>query len=205
MESQDLRRRVDELRAEAASLRRRNNDHFTSLESEYGVERDRLAREQFGIEQSAESADTQAKAAQREVAKLAKQIEERETKAAAAELRGHVAEAQELLEYALGLRAAQETHEARARQATLDGAELRERAAGVERRRTKLHVEREDLAKQALAVEQEIDKLDQQADLLEQASGQRTEGEAEALLAKAAAITVDRTVINAVIPESFDG
>ena len=100
----DLRVRIDAVRAEAASLRRRNNDQFTSKETELGIERDRLAREQFGIEQSAESADTQVKTEQREVAKLAKQIEARETKAAAAEQRGDTDEARaELREYALGL------------------------------------------------------------------------------------------------------
>ena len=145
----------------------------------------------------------QAKAEQREVAKLTKEMAERETKAAAAEQRGDVAEARELREFALGLRAAQQTHEARARQATLDGAALREQAATVERRRTELHVEREDLAKQTFAAEQEIDKLERQADLLEQASAQ-SGGDAEALVTEADAITVDRTVIDAVIPESFD-
>jgi hypothetical protein len=215
----NLRPRIDALRAEAKSLRQRNNAEFKTKESDLGIERDRLAREQYGVEQSAKSADIQVNVERREVASLVKQIQEREATAAAAEKRGAVQDASEHREFADGLRATMATHEARARQAELDAAELRERAAGIDRHRTELKVERDDLANHTFAAEREIDKLEQQADLLQQARLKFTEAdvagddvgrrstlslEAEALVTKAGAIEVDRSVLRVVIPEVPD-
>jgi hypothetical protein len=215
----NLRPRIDALRAEATSLRRQNNEQFTSRMSELGIERDRIAREHDGVAQSAKSADTLVKAEQDAFNKLGKDITAREAKATAAERRGDVAEAAEIREFALGLRAVQETHTARARQATLDAAELRERAAGIDRRLKEKDLERDDLSAQTTSVEKEIDKLEQQADLLQEArlkwseadltgddvAGRSTlELEAEALVARAGAIGVDRTLIRTVIPELPD-
>ncbi len=43
----NLRPRIDALRAEAKSLRQQNNAQFKTKESDLGIERDRLAREQL--------------------------------------------------------------------------------------------------------------------------------------------------------------
>jgi hypothetical protein len=78
---------------------------------------------------------------------------------------------------------------------------------------------RTDLSKQTWAAEQEIDKLEQQADLLQQARLKWAEAdiagddvgrrstlslEAEALVAKAGGIEVDRSVLRVVIPDVPD-
>jgi hypothetical protein len=215
----NLRPRIDALRAEAKSLRERNNAQYKTNETDMGIERDRIARERYGVEQTAKSADMQVKAEQKDLDKIAKEIAAREADAVAAERRGDTSAAAEHREYIAGARASQAAHEARARQATLDAAELREQQAGVDRRLTEVEVRRTDLSKQTWAAEQEIDKLEQQADLLQQARLKWAEAdiagddvgrrstlslEAEALVTKAGGIDVDRSVLRVVIPDVPD-
>jgi hypothetical protein len=114
-------------------------------------------------------------------------------------------------------RVKQETHLARSRQATLDAAELRERAATQGRRVTELEVEREGVRTQAMKAEAELDKMEQQAKLLEDARRKYAEAdlagasdpqranaallEAERFEAQSAGIEVNRGTIRQSIPE----
>ena len=168
-EQWNLRPRIDALRAQATSVRTQNIETYKAKETELAVNRDRLAREQFGLEQQAKSADIQVDRETKDAERRTKDIEKHEASAAAAERRGDDSVAQEHREAAAVFRAQVATHEARARQATLDGAELREQAAGVNRRVVELEVERDDVIDRSNAVERELDKMEHQADLYQQA------------------------------------
>ena len=105
--------------------------------------------EQFGLEQQAKSADIQVESREtKDAERRTKDIERHKAAAAAAEQRGDGSVAQEHREAAAVFRAQVTTHEARARQATLDGAEFRAQAAGVNRRVVELEVERDDVIDQ---------------------------------------------------------
>ena len=211
----NLRPRIDAIRAEAKTLRQQNTESHKTKETDLAIQRDRLAREQYGAEQQAKSADIQVGVENKEVQRIQDGLAKREARMAADEKRGDTSKLQEDREDVAAWRAEQATHEARARQATLDAAELREQAAGIDRQRTELSVERTDLAKQTGKIEDEIDKMEQQADVLQQARLKYAEAdlsddvskratlelEAEALVTKAAAIEVDRSLIRTVVPE----
>jgi len=212
----NLRPKIDALRTEAASLRVQNTEHYRTKESELGILRDRLAREHYGLEQQAKSADIQVGVETKEIARIQAGLAKREAAMAEAEKRGDHAKVQEDREDIAGWKAELATHEARARQATLDAAELKEQAATVDRRRTELSFERGDLERQAGRVEGELDKIEQQADLMQQARLKYGEAdmakddiprratlelEAEALVKQAGAIHVDRDVIRVVFPD----
>lgn len=212
----NLRPKIDALRAEAGSLRAQNLEQYRTKESELGIQRDRLAREQYGLEQQAKSAEIQVGVETKEVQRIEAGLAKREAAMAEAEKRGDHAKVQEDREDIAAWRGELATHEARARQATLDAAELKEQAATVDRRRTELSVERTDLATQAGKVEDELDKMERQADLMQQARLKYGEAdmakddiprratlelEAEALVKQAGAIQVDRDVIRVVFPD----
>jgi hypothetical protein len=213
----NLKPRVEALQAEAKSTRRELADRFQTEETRLGIERDRVAREQYAADQAAKSADIQIQRETKDAAAEAKKAAEYDALAAKEERKGDRAAAEESREIAQVARVKQETHLARSRQATLDAAELRERAATNGRHVTELEVEREGVRTQAMKSEAELDKIEQQAKLLEDARRKYAEAdlagatdpqkasaallEAERLEAQAAGIEVSRGVIRQSIPE----
>jgi hypothetical protein len=213
----NLKPRIEALQAEAKSTRRELADRYQTDETRLGIERDRVAREQYAADQAAKSADIQVQRETRDAAAEAKKAAEFEALAAKEERSRDRAAAEESREIAEVARVKQETHLARSRQATLDAAELRERAATQGRRVTELEVEREGVRTQAMKAEAELDKMEQQAKLLEDARRKYAEAdlagasdpqranaallEAERLEAQSAGIEVNRGTIRQSIPE----
>ncbi len=213
----NLKPRIEALQVEAKSTRRELADRYKTDETRLGIDRDRVAREQYAADQAAKSADIQVQRETRDAATEAKKAAEFEALAAKEERSGDRAAAEESREIAEVARVKQETHLARSRQATLDAAELRERAATQGRRVTELEVEREGVRTQAMKAEAELDKMEQQAKLLEDARRKYAEAdlagasdpqransallEAERLEAQAAGIDVNRGTIRQSIPE----
>jgi len=203
------------MRAEAKSLHKDVAATFTERTTEIGIARDRAARDQYAAEQAAKSADIQVGVERKAAAANDREIAALEQRTAEVERRGDRASADELREDAGKWAADRDAHVARARQAELDAAQLREDGAGHQRRVTELNVERADVVKQSTAAEKEVDRIDEQVQLLEQARlkygeadmstdvGKRAalELEAEALVTKAGNIEVDRSLIRTVIPE----
>ena len=74
----NLRPKIDALRAEAGSLRAQNLEQYRTKESELGIQRDRLAREHYGLEQQAKSADIQVGVETKEVARIEAGVAQRE-------------------------------------------------------------------------------------------------------------------------------
>jgi hypothetical protein len=213
----NLKPRIEALQAEAKGTRRELADRYKTDETKLGIERDRVARDQYAADQAAKSADIQVQRETRDAAAEAKKAAEFEALADKEERSGDRAAAEESREIAEVARVKQETHLARSRQATLDAAELREGAATHGRRVTELEVEREGLRTQAMKAEAELDKIEQQAKLLEDARRKYAEAdlagasdpqranaallEAERLEAQAAGIDVNRGTIRQSIPE----
>jgi hypothetical protein len=213
----NLKPRIEALQAEAKSTRRELADRYQTDETRLGIERDRVAREQYAADQAAKSADIQVQRETKDAAAEGKKAAEFEALAAKEERSGDRAAAEESREIAEVARVKQETHLARSRQATLDAAELRERAATQGRRVTELEVEREGVRTQAMKAEAEVDKIEQQAKVLEDARRKYAEAdlagasdpqranaallEAERLEAQAAGIEVNRGTIRQSIPE----
>jgi len=211
----NLRPRIDAMRAEAKSLHKDVAATFTERTTEIGIARDRAARDQYAAEQAAKSADIQVGVERKAAAANDREIAALEQRTAEVERRGDRASADELREDAGKWAADRDAHVARARQAELDAAQLREDGAGHQRRVTELNVERADVVKQSTAAEKEVDRIDEQVQLLEQARLKYGEAdmstdvakraaielEAEALVTKAGAIEVDRSLIRTVMPE----
>jgi hypothetical protein len=153
----NLKPRIEALQTESKSTRRELADRYKTDETRLGIERDRVARDQYAADQAAKSADLQVKRDTNDAATEAKKAAEFEALAAKEERSGDRAAAEESREIAEVARVKQETHLARSRQATLDAAELRERAATHSRRVTELEVEREGLRSQAMKSEAELD------------------------------------------------
>jgi hypothetical protein len=216
----NLKPRIEALQAEARSTRRDLADRYKTDETRLGIERDRVARDQYSADQAAKSADIQVQRETKDAAVEAKKAEEFDALAAKEERSGDRAGAEESREIAEVARVKKETHLARSRQATLDAAELREQAATHGRRVTELEVEREGLRTQAMKSEAELDKIEQQAKLLEDARRKYAEAdlagagnpqqasaallEAERLEAEATEIDVNRGTIRQSIPEFPD-
>jgi hypothetical protein len=226
--AQELSDRADMLTDQATRLRRELLDSTEAKFGEIGITRDRAARDQYGAEQSAASADIQVKRERREADEATKGAADEEAKAAAAEKRGDAHAAEEMRENAMSLRSAADVHAQRARQATLDAAELREEAAQHARRVVELETEQADLRSAGGAAAAELDKMEDQARLLDEAARKMTEAaqlrdsgqpmndkvvgtigeledEAEKALAKAAGIEIDRGSITAVLPDAQIG
>ena len=212
----NLKPRIDALRAESAAIRNHTDAEFQRRMTDMGTERDRLARQKAASEQAAKAAEQQVEQERKLAGEKGREAEHMEALAAAAEAKGDAVEAEELREAVRGTLASQEAHVARARQAQLDAATTRVEASAHDRRLTEADVRIEDSKVELRAAEGQLDKLEDQARLYEQARTKFAEAslagddiprragaevEAEALLSRAQAIVVDRAAIRAVMPD----
>jgi hypothetical protein len=221
----ELQARADALADQAKELRRDLLEWHETKLTEVGIARDRAAREQYAAEQSAKSADIQVAREKADAAKLAKDAAEIDADVLAAEKKGDSRAAEEHRELAADYRNAAEVHTARARQAELDAAELREQAAQHARRVVELETQKTDLVKDGSEASEQIDLMEDQARLLDEAARKLTMAEvlktteppgvdtraveiatleidAENALKKAGDIEVDQSKITTVLPDA---
>ena len=225
----ELRARADAITEQAKDLRKDLLEWHETRLTEVGIARDRAAREQYAAEQSAKSADIQVKREKADVAEMNKGAAELEASALAAEKKGDLRVAEENRELAADYRNSADIHAARARQAELDAAELREQAAQQARRVVELETQKSDLVKEGSEASAQLDKMEDQARLLDEAAHKMTmaemltgaeppgsmadvdkrvieistlEVEAEEALEKANDMEIDRTKITNVLPDA---
>jgi hypothetical protein len=209
---------------QAAQLRQDLLDQTQEKMTEIDIARDRAARAQYGAEQSAKSADIQVAREQRAAEESSKLAADTNAQAEAAATRGDALAAEELRETASSHAAAAVVHSDRARQAELDAAELRAQAEQHGQQVVELEAQHEDLRAAGSAAGTELDKMEDQARLFDEAARKmaeaanlraggatddatiatigRLEDEAEKVLEAAAKIDVDAGKITDVLPDA---
>lgn len=126
---ESFRPRQEALIAEAAAARAALVTNLKEQQHTIGTERDRVARKEFAAEQSAKSADGQARREDRLADADRAEEQKYRKQAELADKRGDKAAAEEAREKAVQSDATADAHESRARQATLDAAAHRAEAA----------------------------------------------------------------------------
>ena len=218
--AEQLNDRAFDVAEQAKAFRDQLTDTTEAKFAEIGVARDRAARDQYAAEESAKSADVQLRreqaAAKVDIDGAAKE----EAKALAAEKRGDDRAAEEFRENAQSLRSSAEVHSNRAEQVQLDKADLEKEAADLKARVAELEGEKTALVQSGGTAAKELDKMEDQARLLLEAS-QKTEqaarlppddprvatlqAEAQKALDSAAKLDVDEGAIQAGMPTLTDG
>jgi hypothetical protein len=211
----DLNARAEAIRAEAQSARRGARDAFFKQRAELELERERVAVAKDAAEFAAKQATERAEGADSAARAHAKDAAELDREAEQAAKRGDAHEAEEAGELADYTRRGREGDMARERQGTLDAATFREQATAHDRRVKELDYEIKALNSRNSAAEQSLDQLDDQARLYDEAARRfaaaeatdniperaQFELEAEAAVAKARAIVVDRAPIRVFVPQ----
>jgi len=217
--SRALGPRIEAMRNEATALRTKNLDTGKARMTELGDERDRIVRERHGLQESLKTAERQATGYAAEAQRRAEALASNEKLIAEAERAGNLQQADELREDMLQTRTIHSILQGKAEQLARDTEELRDQAASVSRRIGEIEAERAASWDRVGRVEQEIDKLEDQADLWQQVRRKWSEIaldgddiprraalelEIDALTAKAEGIEVDRSIIKTVVPDLPD-
>ncbi len=210
-----LKARADALRAEAKAARADVTAEYQARMTKIDTESARVRRETRNAEQSAKQAteDAEGHAAGARVQYTS--ANELEASAAKAAQRGDVKQAEEDNELAAHARGSAQRYEQQEREATLEAAQYREDAAGHDLRAKELQYEVRDTNRLNNAAEQQLDNLEERARLydeairkFDEADGQvnaptraRLQREADAAIARADAIEVDRAAIRVLAPD----
>lgn len=225
-----LRDRVVAAGAEAADFRERMGDEFQARGTELGISLDRARTAHLAADNKVQVADARAAEMNTELVDNRTNLLQTEAQLAVAATQGDSATAQHLEERADGYRRMIGEREARLQAAQQDASAARDKAAEASEALTSANVPYDELYTAVTASEAEIDKMENQAELIEQArlklfeaevmygddppAGEdvdrwfagkaELEGEAAALLWKADAIVVDRAVIAVFVPDADD-
>ncbi len=219
-----LQQRAQAVRADAVVLRAGLREELNPAATELGLASDRAHRVKMTADHAVEDAETRVKSLEASAADMRTNVANSEATVTAAIAKGDTHAATEASELNVIGRDLTEQAEARIHAAKLEVADLRDAASSADRQATEAKLASIEKGRAGLAAEAEIDKIEKQADLLEQArttlieagavSGgdiaQRViartilENQAELLLKKAEAITVDRGVIAVIVPSADD-
>ncbi len=225
-----LRDRVVAVRAESADFRERMGDEFQARGTELGISLDRAKTAHLAADNKVQVADARAAEMNTELVDNRTNLLQTEALRAVAATQGDSATAQNLEERADGYRRMIGEREARLQAAQQDASEARDEAGEAAEALTKANVPYDELYTTVTASEAEIDKMENQAELIEQArlklfeaevmygddppAGEdvdrwfagraELEGEAAALLWKADAIVVNRGAIAVFAPDADD-
>ncbi len=214
--SRDLGPRIESLRAEATTVRDANWKIHLVKEKALAVERDQLARRKAGLERSAEEADRHAGLLAADAKKKTDEVRWAEDKVTELERQGNFDSADLIREALPAERAARDANQARADHAKADAAEHREQVTAIDRRLGEIWTARGEVRSQIDRIELHTDRLEEQADLLQQVRRKwseialepdniprraELELELEALTKRAEAIEVDRDVLRTVVPD----
>ncbi len=219
MSRADLKVRADAIRAEAMSVRGDARDAYFKRRTELELERERIATAKDAADHAATRATDRASAshdAAHAGAGVAVDLDQEAAKAASG---GDARDAEETAESAEYTRRGRDVDLAREQQAALDGARYREEAAGHDRRLKELDYEIKANNRSNTAAEDNLDKLEDQARLYAEADRKfsaaeaagddipmraQFELEAEAAMAQAEGLVVDRGAIRVFAPELPD-
>ena len=214
--SRELGPRIEALRAEATAVRDANWKVHLVKEKALAVERDQLTRRKAGLERSAEEADQHAKVLSADAQKKTDEVQWAEEKVVELEGQGNYDTAELVREALPAERAARDANQARADQAKLDATEHREQVTAIDRRLGEIWTARGEVRSQIDRIELHTDRLEEQAELLQQVRRKwseialepdniprraELELEVEALTKRADAIVVDRDVLRTVVPD----
>lgn len=227
-----LKARAEAVRTDAATLRKQVNEEFQRGATEKGVIRDRAERAKAVADHVATEADKQVEALQGTAAANRRDLDGTEAEIAAAVEKGQGdSEAvQELRERADGYRQMIGESDARVHAARMDAAAAREGAGTAARTALEAGVAYDEHYDAVTAAERQIDLIERQAGLIEDARMKLLEAEimyggdppadadmnewvtskaalevaAEDLIKRADAITVDRSVIAVIVPTADD-
>jgi hypothetical protein len=211
----DLKVRADALRAEAAVARRQLDETYESSRAELRRQLMQSTRDAETAHYGAERAADHAKGSRIEEDNLRSLADHEEQKVANHERDGKVDKAEDSREWvAMRRREADATSE-EARQLDIEAARLREEEAGHQRRLAELDDEVQDLYSRHETADTNLDNLENQTRLYDEAwrkfaAAEATDNiperaqlelEAEKALRDAEAIEVDRTAIRAFVPD----
>jgi hypothetical protein len=212
----DLKPKITALQAEAKAARATMLEQYKTKEIELATRRDQVAREQYGAEQQIKSSAQQLKVEQRDGKAALDKAAKLDRDAAAADKRGDRKGAEELRERADAARIDAETHDARFRQIEVDTSDLKLQVAEFDHQRDAILRERDDHVAALNAADKEVDKLEEQARMLEEARLEYAKAElmsvddaeagthidaAEKLVKTAEEMAVDRDVIRVLVPD----
>lgn len=219
-----LQQRAEAVRADAVALRAELREELNPAHIEIGLTYDRAHRAKVTADHAVEDADALVKSLEAATAAMRTNVANSDATAAAATARGDTHAATEARELSVIGRDVTEQGEARIHAAKLEAADLREAAIRADHQATEARLASIEKGRAGLAAEAEIDKIEEQADLLEQALTTLTEAgavsggdiaqrviaravledQAASLLKRADAITVDRSVIAVILPSADD-
>lgn len=218
------------MRTDAAGLRKELGAEFRESGIELGLARDRALRAKMTADHAVEDADQRTTSMEASLAETRQALAKGETALAAANAKGNTSAAAEQQEFNDGFRDMIAQAQARLHANKLDSAATREAAGTAERAARETQLAYEESTAAITAAETEIDKIENQAALIEQArmklvetdlkyggdppadadidrwvtARATLEGAAENLLKQADAITVDRRIIAVVVPTADD-
>lgn len=219
-----LQQHAQALRADAVALRTGLREELNPAATVLGLASDRAQRAKMTADHAVDDAETRVKSLEASTAEMRTNVTNSEAAAAASIAKGDTHAATEASELSAIGRDLIEQGEARIHAAKLEAEDLREAARIADHRATEAKLAAVEKGSAGLAAEAEIDKIEEQADLLEQARATLSEAEAVAggdiaqrviaravledqaasLMKKADAITVDRSVIAVIVPSADD-
>jgi hypothetical protein len=214
----DLKVRADALRAEAAVARRQLDETYESSRAELRRQTLQSTRDAETASYGAERAAQHANASRSEAMDLWRIVDSTEQQAAKHVRDGNLGEAEESREVAAMRRREADATSEEARQLDIEAAKLREDEAGHRRRMAELHDEDQDLHGRYDRADTNLDNLENQTRLYDEAwrkfaAAEATENiperaqfelEAEKALRGADAIEVDRAAIRVFVPDLPD-
>ena len=219
-----LQQRAEAVRADAVALRAELREELNPAATELGLTVDRAVRAKMTADHAVEDAEARVESLEASTAEMRTNVANAEATVTAATAKGDTYEANEARERNVIGSDLIEQGEARIHAAKLEAADLRDAASIADRLANEARLAYSEKTRTGLAAEAEIDKIEDQADLLEQALTRLTEAgavsggdiaqrviaravledQAASLLTKADAITVDRSVIAVILPSADD-